>query len=303
MGDLRKNIEKEPKKTRRTATAQPPASAAGDNVHINVMVNDQILDDQMLERIKAEQKKDVMELVPDMFSMADEFMYDKANKANQAKMGDRLFADHVFRCKMMPASRFNAGRMSQVNVSLLETNQQVLLHFDDGEMLMIDFDKPLPSENDIRFDEAVGIHTQHARFVKPADRACDMAKRLTIWNHRHAIDTCTVGGDEKHANRCVVHVTFTDSIPPQTLTYCGGNTDSEFETYENAAKAAYDNWATFLGWKENAAREADKVIEFAAFRKRNCVFLSTCNTRCVFSFSYYGADWSASKLAYKEAKK
>lgn len=268
MGDIRKTIKKESNNQQR-APPPPPPSEEASNIHINVNV-----DEDMIKKINADQKKEALNILPDMFRSIEDLTHEKAIKDSQAAMGDRLFADRIFVAEQVKATEGTApGTM--------------VLRFDQGETVIVDF-MMTPSAADMRFDQAIGIDTRFAQYMTPYDRVQWNLFFLTVWNRRRVIRDCKVGPHSGRSSACLLEVTFTDGTVPMEQVFLSASYEV-FETYADAAKAAYAWWSKILEWKEHAAQEPVKPIVFAVFRKRNTVFLSTCNTRCVFQFSYYGA--------------
>lgn len=274
MGDIRKKIQKE-KNTPQRAPPSPPPAAETMTTNINISV-----DEEMLKKIAEDQKKEALNILPEMFRSMDDLTHEKKMKDNQAKMGDRLFADHVFVAEKVKVEEGTApGTM--------------VLSFDQGESVTVDF-MMTPSAADMRFDQAIGINTRFAQYMTPYDRVQWNMFFLKVWNHRRVIRECKVGPHSGRGSACLLEVTFWDGTAPMEQVFLSASYEV-FGTYEDAAKSAYEWWSKILAWKEWAAQELVKPIVFAVFRKRNTVFLSTCNTRCNLQFSYYGAHVAAKK--------
>lgn len=268
MGDIRKTIKKESNNQQRAPPPPPPSEEAA-NIHINVNV-----DEDMIKKITADQKREALNILPDMFQSIEDLTHEKAMKDSQAAMGDRLFEDHVFVAEKVRVEEGHApGTM--------------VLRFDQKETVIVDF-MMTPSAADMRFDQAIGINTRFAQYMTPYDRIQWNLFFLTVWNRRRVIRDCKVGPHSGRSSACLLEVTFWDGTAPIEQVFLSASYEV-FETYGDAAKTAYAWWSRILEWKEHAAQEPVKPIVFAVFRKRNTVFLSTCNTRCVFQFSYYGA--------------
>lgn len=276
MGELpKKNIQKNDTTKGRRRQQQPTETTV--NVNMDV-------DEATLRRIAAESNKKAMDNMPDLFDNIIAAARTKELQLMQLTMGDRLFADCVFRGPI---------RMRDLGVR----KGVWVLQFGGEQLLYINFDTAMDGAI-VRFDEAAGTNTRHFLHATPHERVEHQRTRLEIWSRRRALDlpncTCLPELDE---GACLVTAAFTDGSEPLTLRFPSGPR-APYETYKDAAAAALSNWEDLRKWKTDAAEEpADLVVEFAVFRKLRSINLVAINTKCAFRATYYAAEVEAPKEA------
>lgn len=274
MGELpKKNIQKST--TKKSRGQQQPTETT---VNVNMDV-----DESTLRRIAAESNKEAMEHMPDLFDNIIAAAKTKELQLMQLTMGDRLFADRVFRG---PIRMRDLGERKGVWV----------LQFGGEQLLYINFDTVMDGET-VRFDGAAGTDTRHFLHAAPHERVEHQRTRLEMWSRRRALDLpkCTCGPLAGSDGVCVVTACFTDGSAPLTLRYASGP-NAPFETYKDAAATALSNWDDLRKWKADAVDEpADLVVEFAVFRKLRSINLVAINTKCAFRDTYYAAEVEAPK--------